>query len=171
MLTHETIRLDPLCLELIWHAGLLTQVRLSWSAPGDADRFVTNWSVPLRDWLRGYLAGKPENCPNVSLDWERVSGFSRQALSMLQAQVPPGQWVGYGELAGRCGRPAAARAVGRALAANPWPLLVPCHRVLGSAGQLTGFAGGLDIKLFLLKTEGVQFLPSGRADRENFKAT
>lgn len=168
---HETVRVDPLCLELTWHAGLLIHVKLRWNTPGDVVRVVTPWSAPLTEWLRGYLACKlehrPENPPDISLDWERVSGFSRQVLATLQARVPAGQWVSYGELARFCGHPGAARAVGRAMASNPWPLFVPCHRVLGSFGQLTGFGGGLDIKSFLLKTEGVRFSPSGRALRED----
>jgi len=179
---HETVRAGPLCLELTWRAGLLNHVKLRWSTPGDTVRALTPWAAPLTEWLRGYLAGRPEPCPEIPpkippkippeippeipLDWEKMSGFSRQVLATLQTQVSAGQWISYGKLAEFCGCPGAARAVGRVMATNPWPLLVPCHRVLGSAGQLTGFGCGLDIKLFLLKTEGVRFSPSGRAIRE-----
>jgi len=162
---HETVRVDPLCLELIWHAGLLIHVKLRWSIPDDTAWVVTPWAASLREWLRGYLAGQPESCPEMPLNWEKVSDFSRQVLATLWARVPAGQWISYGKLAELCGRPGAARAVGRAMATNPWPLLVPCHRVLGSAGQLIGFGGGLDIKLFLLKAEGILFSPSGRGQQ------
>lgn len=167
---HETVRVDPLCLELTWHSGLLIHVKLRWNMPGDVVQVATPWSAPLTEWLRGYLTGTLEHRlevpPEIPLDWEKVSGFSRRALETLRARVSAGQWVSYGELAELCGRPGAARAVGRAMASNPWPLLVPCHRVLGSTGRLTGFGGGLDIKSFLLKTEGIIFSPSGRAIRE-----
>jgi methylated-DNA-[protein]-cysteine S-methyltransferase len=157
---HETVCVEPLCLELTWHAGLLIQVKLRWSRPGDAGLLLTNRSAAQAKWLQGYLAGRPEPCPQIPLDWGRLSAFSRQVLVTLQARVPAGQWLSYGELAKLCGCPGAARAVGRVMAANPWPLLVPCHRVLGSAGQMTGFRGGLDIKRFLLKIEGTRFSPS-----------
>ena len=65
----------------------------------------------------------------------------------------------YGELARRLGNPRAARAVGMACNRNPIAIVVPCHRVVGSTGSLTGYAGGLDTKAFLLKLEGV--LPHG----------
>ncbi len=159
----ETIRLDPLFLELTWRKALLTRLRLRWSVPGDVASMASKPAVRLEEWLHGFLAGKPGKRPEIRLDWKCVSHFSRRILTVLQTQAPAGQWISYGELAERCGRPRAARAAGRAMAGNPWPLLIPCHRVLGSAGQLTGFGGGLDIKLFLLKTEGVLFSPSGRA--------
>ncbi len=159
----ETIRLDPLFLELTWRKALLTRLRLRRSVPGDVAGMASKRAVRLAEWLHGYLTGKPEKPPEILLDWKCVSPFSRRVLTVLQTQVPAGQWISYGGLAEKCGRPKAARAVGRAMAGNPWPLLIPCHRVLGSAGQLTGFGGGLDIKLFLLKTEGVLFSPSGRA--------
>lgn len=164
---HEIVRCDPLCLELTWITGLLTHSRLRWSRPGDESRSVTVWHQPLAAWLSELLTGSRRPCPQIPLDWEQVSGFSSLVLSVLQEEVQAGHWISYGGLAQRCGRPLAARAVGRAMAANPWPLIVPCHRVLGGAGQLTGFGGGLDIKVFLLKTEGVRFSPSGQALQED----
>ncbi len=164
---HEIICCDPLCLDLTWNTDFLTRLRLRWSRPGDESCAVTAWHQPLDTWLRGFLAGSRRPCPHIPLDWKQVSGFSRLVLSVLQAEVQTGHWISYGGLARRCRRPLAARAVGRAMAANPWPLIVPCHRVLGSAGQLTGFGGGLDIKVFLLKTEGVRFSPAGRALQED----
>lgn len=68
-------------------------------------------------------------------------------------KVPYGQTVTYGELAKRVGMPKAARAVGSALNRNPVPILVPCHRVVGAKGQLTGFAGGVEVKQALLNLE------------------
>ena len=68
-------------------------------------------------------------------------------------KVPYGKTVSYGELARRVGNPAASRAVGMANGANPIPIIIPCHRVIGANGDLTGFGGGLKVKRFLLELE------------------
>ena len=85
----------------------------------------------------------------------RPSGteFQRQVWDALVA-IPYGETISYGELAARIGRPSASRAVGLANGANPLPIVVPCHRVVGADGSLTGFGGGLDRKRFLLGLEG-----------------
>ena len=69
--------------------------------------------------------------------------------------IPYGTYITYGELAVRIGDPKACRAVGMANGRNPLPIIVPCHRVIGSGGKLTGYTGGLDIKTKLLQTEGI----------------
>lgn len=68
-------------------------------------------------------------------------------------RIPYGETISYGELARRIGQPSASRAVGAANGANPLPIIVPCHRVIGSSGSLTGFGGGLPIKRWLLDHE------------------
>jgi O-6-methylguanine DNA methyltransferase len=70
------------------------------------------------------------------------------------ASVPYGAMTTYGEIAQRTGRPRAARAVGAALGANPLPLLIPCHRVIGAEGSLIGYRGGVEMKAALLRLEG-----------------
>jgi methylated-DNA-[protein]-cysteine S-methyltransferase len=82
----------------------------------------------------------------------RGTAFQRCVWSTLQ-EIPFGTTVSYGQLAARIGRPGAARAVGHANGRNPIPLVVPCHRVIGSSGDLTGYGGGLDAKRFLLDFE------------------
>ena len=82
----------------------------------------------------------------------RGSGFQRQVWDLLM-QIPYGQTRTYGDLARKLGEPNAARAVGRANATNPIAIIVPCHRVIGASGALTGYAGGLDIKRTLLELE------------------
>ncbi|MFN3763308.1 MAG: methylated-DNA--[protein]-cysteine S-methyltransferase, partial [Anaerolineae bacterium] len=84
----------------------------------------------------------------------RGTPFQRRVWEELR-RVPYGQTVAYGELARRVGRPGAARAVGRAVGANPVPIIVPCHRVVGADGSLVGYGGGLEIKAALLRLEGV----------------
>ncbi len=78
--------------------------------------------------------------------------FQVSVLEALQA-IPYGETVSYGEIAKRIGRPKAVRAVGAANGRNPIPIVVPCHRVIGSSGDLTGFGGGLDTKEALLRLE------------------
>jgi len=87
--------------------------------------------------------------------WLRgISDFSLRAYESLR-DVPYGEVLTYGALALRVGAPGAARAVGRAMATNPLPLVVPCHRVVGAGGNLVGFGGGIDLKRALLQLEGV----------------
>ena len=83
----------------------------------------------------------------------RVAPFHAEVLHEL-AQVPYGLTTTYGALAGKVGRPRAARAVGTVMNRNPIPIVLPCHRVVGANGSLTGYAGGLDTKLKLLQLEG-----------------
>lgn len=78
--------------------------------------------------------------------------FQVSVLKALQ-KIPYGETVSYGEIAKRIGRPRAVRAVGAANGRNPIPIVVPCHRVIGSSGDLTGFGGGLDTKEALLRLE------------------
>jgi len=73
---------------------------------------------------------------------------------MATAEIPFGQYLTYGGIAHQLGKPGAARAVGRALRDNPMPIVIPCHRVIGSDGRLVGYEGGLDAKAFLLRLEG-----------------
>jgi methylated-DNA-[protein]-cysteine S-methyltransferase len=103
-----------------------------------------------------YLNG---SLPRFSLPL-KVSGTPFQlAVWKTIAKVPFGKTVSYGEIATAIGRPQAARAVGAAVGANPTPLLVGCHRVLGSSGSLTGYSGGQGIKTkkLLLDHESIEF--------------
>ena len=90
---------------------------------------------------------------DLPLDVSRVPEFQRVVLHEL-ALVPYGEVTTYGALAARVGKPRAARAVGGAMNRNPIPIVLPCHRVIGASGSLTGYGGGLDRKRALLKLEG-----------------
>lgn len=94
---------------------------------------------------------------SLTLDFGALPPFTRQVLLFL-SEVPFGRTITYGELAACCGRPGAARAVGRAMAVNPLPIIVPCHRVVGAGGRLTGYSGGEGIatKILLLDFERQQ---------------
>lgn len=90
---------------------------------------------------------------DLPLDVELLADFNRRVLREL-ARVPYGEVVTYGQLAARAARPRAARAVGTVMNRNPLPIVLPCHRVIGSNGKLVGYAGGLERKEALLRLEG-----------------
>jgi methylated-DNA-[protein]-cysteine S-methyltransferase len=100
--------------------------------------------------LRSYFAGQRRDF-SLSL---RAHGtpFQERVWTALRS-IPFGATVSYGEIAHRIGRPSAVRAVGAANGANPLPIVVPCHRVIGADNSLTGFGGGLETKRFLLAHE------------------
>ena len=103
--------------------------------------------------LREYFAGMRRRF-EIKLKL-RGSEFQQQVWHEL-SRIPYGLTRSYGEIAERIGRPGAARAVGLACGRNPLPVVIPCHRVIGANGKMTGFSSGLDIKRMLLGLEGVQ---------------
>lgn len=107
---------------------------------------------PARRELEEYFVGERRGF-SVPLDWQLSRGFRREVLEELVA-VPYGMTTTYAELAAEAGRPRAVRAAGSAMATNPIPIIVPCHRVLRSDGSLGGYAGGLEVKQTLLALEG-----------------
>ncbi len=102
--------------------------------------------------IQEYLYGRRQRL-TVPVDLELFSGFARHILEAC-AQIAYGETVSYSELARRAGKEGAARATGQALGANPVPILVPCHRIIGADGSLGGFSGGLEMKRRLLELEG-----------------
>ena len=102
--------------------------------------------------MREYLSGRRKRF-SIQIDWSTLRSFQREALLATYA-IPYGQTTTYGELAQQLGRPRSARAIGRAEATNPMPIVIPCHRVLGADGKLRGYGGGLEIKKWLLQLEG-----------------
>jgi methylated-DNA-[protein]-cysteine S-methyltransferase len=114
-------------------------------APGRLDE--------VRRELDEYFAGRRHDF-GLALDWQLTAGFVRAVLERTAA-IPFGETRTYGEVAAAAGSPRAFRAAGRALGANPIPIVVPCHRVLRSGGALGGYGGGLDVKRELLTLEGV----------------
>lgn len=104
----------------------------------------------VRRELGEYFAGKRESF-DVALDPDGTD-FQRNVLAELQ-RIPYGETRTYGDIAKEIGRPKASRAVGAANGRNPIPILIPCHRVIGSDGSLTGFGGGLETKEYLLDLE------------------
>jgi len=113
-----------------------------------------DWNKPLVRRLQSYAAGVKECFDDVLIDLGPITEFRRKVIARCR-QIPFGQTMTYGELAAAAGFPRAARAVGHSMAANRVPLVVPCHRVVGSDGALRGFsaAGGLTMKRRLLEME------------------
>jgi methylated-DNA-[protein]-cysteine S-methyltransferase len=107
---------------------------------------------PVRRELDEYFDGA-RRAFDVPIDWRLSRGFRRDVLEHLHAEVGYGRTVSYLELATLAGNPKASRAVGSAMATNPIPIVVPCHRVLRTGGALGGYAGGLPAKVALLELE------------------
>ena len=108
--------------------------------------------------LTGYFAGRADAFDDVELELIGTP-FQRRVWTALRA-VPAGRTVSYGALASTVCRPAAARAVGAANGANPIAIVVPCHRVIGADGSLTGYAGGVERKRWLLGHEAARDVES-----------
>lgn len=130
-------------------AETVRMLRLTTEKPAYPDQ-PTALSDRAAQEVREYLAGRRRTFSFPVT----ISGTAfRQACYCAVMQIPYGETRSYGEVAAMIGRPKAARAVGAAMAQNPLWLVVPCHRVCGADGSLTGYAGGLPLKQRLLKLE------------------
>jgi methylated-DNA-[protein]-cysteine S-methyltransferase len=110
-------------------------------------------TAPWRRELDEYFAHERSVFGDLRIDRRLMKPFARKVLTAT-ARVPFGEVTTYGELADRIGHPRAARAVGTALGSNPIPIVVPCHRVVRAGGDLGGYTGGPERKVFLLRLEG-----------------
>ena len=108
---------------------------------------------PVRRELDEYFEGRREDF-DIPIDWSYLAGFTREVLRATAA-IPFGDVSTYAGVAAAAGSPRATRAAGNALGANPMPVVVPCHRVLRTGGQLGGYTGGIERKEFLLRLEGM----------------
>jgi methylated-DNA-[protein]-cysteine S-methyltransferase len=109
----------------------------------------------VRRELDEYFAGRRETF-DLPIDWTLYSDFGRRVLQATAA-IPFGHTATYGQMAAQAGNAKASRAAGRALGANAIPIVVPCHRVIGTSGKLTGYTGGMHRKEALLRLEGIAF--------------
>jgi methylated-DNA-[protein]-cysteine S-methyltransferase len=105
---------------------------------------------PVQSWLDAYFGGR--SVPELHLDRSLITPFQDRVL-VATAGIPMGEVRTYGQVAALAGNSKAARATGRALGANPIPIVLPCHRVVAADGSLHGYAGGLDLKRMLLDHE------------------
>jgi methylated-DNA-[protein]-cysteine S-methyltransferase len=116
----------------------------------------------LCDRMARFLAGEVIALPIDLLDRTLCSPFQWRVL-MAEKAIPRGQVRTYGQVAAAAGSPGGARAAGNALARNPFPIVIPCHRAVRADGSLGGYQGGAPMKRALLEMEGVQFDARGRA--------
>lgn len=158
---------------LAWEDAVLTGFQLPEARVEDTERQLAARAgskaatEPRPEWVRRliqrvqqHLEGQLQDLSAAPLDWARVSDFQRAVYLQAQA-IKPGFKSSYGEIARALALgPEAARAVGVALATNPWPLVVPCHRVVSAGDKMTGFsgAGGVLTKTRLLALEGAELL-------------
>ena len=141
---------------------LFTTVRRGTKTPETSQRSHAPIFGQARDWLARYFAGERPNPAELPLDPEGTA-FQLSVWAVLAA-IPYGETVTYGWVAERVGenrgKRTSARAVGGAVGANPLGIIIPCHRVIGANGSLTGFGGGLEAKVALLELEGIA-MPRG----------
>lgn len=127
-----------------------------------------NSSAPIdlvADAIERSLSGRRGTFDLSVLDFDRCSSFHEKVLR-AENGIPRGSVSTYARVARRIGAPKAARAVGRALATNPFPIVIPCHRAVRSDGSLGGYRGGVPMKRALLEMEGVTITPTGRVAPE-----
>jgi methylated-DNA-[protein]-cysteine S-methyltransferase len=131
-----------------------TRARLLRRFPGAREAAPPPAVQRVLDTIAALLRGEGGDLSAVALDLDRVPPFDRRVYAIART-IPPGATLSYGDIAARLGEPGAARAVGEALGRNPFPLVVPCHRVVGAGGKVGGFSapGGVTTKLRLLAAE------------------
>ncbi len=110
--------------------------------------------------IQNFLEGKEVSFRLEMLELDRCPSFQRKVL-LAEFSVPRGWVTTYGRIAHWIGVPRGARAAGNALARNPFPIVIPCHRAIQADGSLGGYQGGLNMKRALLEQEGVEFVPGG----------
>ena len=122
-----------------------------WFPPHEVVDRETPVIARTRDWLRSYFSGTSAEIDGLPLDM-RGAAFEKRVWIALKA-IPPGETTSYGAIAQALGSAGASRAVGAANGANPIAIIVPCHRVIGASGSLTGYGGGLERKTWLIDHE------------------
>lgn len=151
----DILVLPPLRLLLLWHGDEVCRIELGWA--GQLGREDSQWESPraceAERILSGCVDGTGPCSGHLRLAWHRVGDFAGKVLRTLYDRVAPGEWISYGGLAHLCGVPGGARAVGRVMRENPWPLVIPCHRVLRRDGNIGGFSSGVEMKRYLLARE------------------
>ncbi|WP_022663228.1 methylated-DNA--[protein]-cysteine S-methyltransferase [Paucidesulfovibrio longus] len=151
----ESVEAGKLRLTLVHDADKISGIELSWATGAGPDPDLSPLGSAVQAALERYVRGEEPRWPDLPLDWNSLSPFTARVLRTLAEKVPQGRTASYGELARMADSPNGARATGRALGANPWPLVVPCHRVVAANGALTGFTNpcGLEMKAYLLDLE------------------
>lgn len=131
-----------------------TRTRMFDRFPGAREQAPPPQVQAVVDEIVALLRGEPRDLSKVALDLSDVPEFNRRVYEITQ-RIAAGRTLAYGEIAAQLGEPGSARAVGQALGQNPFPIVIPCHRVLAADGKLGGFSapGGGETKLRLLTIE------------------
>jgi len=131
------------------------RLRLLRRCPGAEEGTPPAEITQVIERIGALLRGERIDLSDVAVDLDRVPEFERRVYAIARA-IPPGSTMTYGEIARRLGDPLLARDVGQAMGHNPFPIVVPCHRVLAAGGKPGGFSapGGVDTKLRMLRIEG-----------------
>jgi methylated-DNA-[protein]-cysteine S-methyltransferase len=150
---------------LVWEGDLLRRLDFTDHAPN-----LPRMRAPqaIRGALEAYFEGDIAAIDRVPVQADGTP-FQLKVWKALR-EIPAGETISYGELAGRIGQPTASRAVGLANGSNPISIVVPCHRVIGANGKLTGYGGGLDRKRWLLNHERGGLFVAQRPDRVHAKS-
>jgi len=146
---------------IAWDGDVIVGVRLpDASFDGSGPLTPPGWVQGVIDAIVASLRGEADDLADIPLDLDGLPPFRRRVYDVVRT-IPAGETMSYGEVAAAAGSPGAARAVGQAMAQNPFPLIIPCHRVLAAGGKVGGFtaSGGTDTKLRMLAVEGVR--PAG----------
>ncbi|SDN42947.1 methylated-DNA-[protein]-cysteine S-methyltransferase [Desulfonauticus submarinus] len=141
-------------LEVSWQNNLIIQTKISLPQK-EKILFYSSYSYLIKNNLQKYITQTPINWLDPPLAWHILSQFSQTVLKVLFKKVQFGQTVTYSKLALWINKPKAARAIGQVMARNPFPLIIPCHRVLGK-NNLGGFSNGLKLKKILLQLENIK---------------
>jgi methylated-DNA-[protein]-cysteine S-methyltransferase len=137
------------------HAERMQRLMDRYYGAGAVALAETDERHPVRERLEAYVAGDIAAIDDIATETTGTP-FQREVWRALR-EIPAGRTWSYAQLAAHIGRPAAVRAVGLANGANPIGVVVPCHRVIGANGTLTGYGGGIERKRWLLRHEGAAF--------------
>ncbi len=142
---------------LHWKNNSIIYINLQWTTTNTPNKASSALGKELKEYIVSYEKKAPLPCISLPLAWDIIpqDSFQKKVLCDL-SKLPYGTIITYSSLAKQAGRPCAARAVGSIMSKNPWPFIIPCHRVIARDGNLTGFSGdgGLPMKKWLLCHEG-----------------
>jgi len=148
---------------IAWEGEVIVGVRLPEATFDVAQQGPTPpWVQRAIDDIGASLRGEADDLADLPVELDGLPPFRRRVYEVVRT-IPAGETMSYGEVAAAAGSPGAARAVGQAMARNPYPLIIPCHRVLAAGGKTGGFTarGGVTTKLRMLEMEGVHPLDAG----------
>ena len=131
---------------ILWENDNLKRFSFAKLEENKTNLILLKWEKQLQE----YFAGKRKS---FDLDLDFVGSDFQKKVWQVLLTIPFGETRSYTQIATQIGNPKASRAVGAAIGKNPIAIIAPCHRVIGSSGKLTGFAGGLEVKAFLLELE------------------